>query len=125
MWSPSIEDSFFQAAKFLDICGQNGIVLNPSKFVFAKDTVTYAGFEITPTSVRHCPQLFESIKKFPTPRTITDVRSWFGLANQVSYTFASAKRMQPFRSLLQPSTPFKWTTELDELFEETKGTIIQ
>ena len=33
--------------------------------------------------------------------------------------------MQPFRSLLQPKTPFKWTAELDHLFEETKHIIIQ
>ncbi|GFO50206.1 enzymatic polyprotein [Plakobranchus ocellatus] len=52
MWSPSIEDSFLQAAKWLDLCGRNGIILNPSKFSFAKETVNFAGFEITPTTVR-------------------------------------------------------------------------
>ncbi len=33
--------------------------------------------------------------------------------------------MQLFRTLLQPKTPFKWTEELDKLFEETKSVIIQ
>ncbi|GFO33256.1 enzymatic polyprotein [Plakobranchus ocellatus] len=84
MWSPSIEDSFLQAAKWLDLCGRNGIILNPSKFSFAKETVNFAGFEITPTTVRPCPQVLEAIKGFPKPRTITDVRSWFGLINQVA-----------------------------------------
>ena len=51
MWSKSIEESFFQAAEWLDICGRNGIILNPSKFNFAKETVTFAGFEISPESV--------------------------------------------------------------------------
>ncbi|GFO13768.1 enzymatic polyprotein [Plakobranchus ocellatus] len=125
MWSPSIEDSFLQAAKWLDLCGRNGIILNPSKFSFANETVNFAGFEITPTTVRPCPQVLEAIKGFPKPRTITDVRSWFGLINQVAYAFASAERMQPFRALLKLNTPFKWTDHMDNLLEETKAIIIQ
>ena len=125
MWSPSIEKSFFQDAKFLDTCGRNGVILNPPKFSFAKETVPFAGFEITPTTVRPCPQVLEAIKDFPKPRTITDVRSWFGLVNQVAYAFASAERMEPFRTLLQPNTPFRWSEKLDRLFEETKTAIIE
>ena len=77
MWSGSI-----QAAEWLDICGRNGIILNPFKFEFAKNAVAFTGFEITPTSVRPCPQVIEAIKGFPKPRNITDVRSWFGMINQ-------------------------------------------
>ena len=124
MWSNSIEESFFQAVKWLDLCGNNGIILNPSKFHFSKDTVEFAGFEITPTTVRPCARYIEAIQHFPTPRNITDVRSWFGLVNQVSYTFATAERMLPFRQLLQPGTKFKWTDELNRLFNETKALII-
>jgi len=125
MWSSSIAKSFFQAAEWLDICGRNGIILNPKKFTFAKNNVTFAGFDITPTSVQPCPQVLEAIKNFPKPRNVTDVRSWFGLVNQVAYAFASAERMQPFRSLLKPNTPFTWTNTMDDLFEETKQVIIE
>ena len=123
MWSPSIHDSFFQAARWLDLCGRNGIVLNPDKFVFAKGTVEFAGFEISPRTVKPCPQVIEAIKGFPKPQNITDIRSWFGLVNQVSYAFASAERMQPFRNLLKPNSKFSWTDAMDRLFEETKSLI--
>ena len=125
MWSGSINDSFFQAAKWLDICCRNGIILNPSKFEFAKNTVAFTGFEITPTSVRQCPQVIEAIKEFPKPPNIKDVRSWFGLINQVVYAFASADRMKPFRNLLKPNSVFKWTDNINTLFEETKVIIVQ
>ena len=124
MWSDSIEDAFYQAIEWLDICGKNGIILNPSKFKFAKTTVEFAGFEITPNSVRPCARYLEAIKNFPTPRTITDVRSWFGLINQVSYAFASAERMMPFREILKPGTRFEWTEKLNNLFEESKTLIV-
>ena len=90
-----------------------------------KNTVAFTGFEITPTSVRPCPQVIEAIKEFPKPRNITDVRSWFGLINQAAYAFASADRMKPFRNLLKPNSVFKWTDNLDTLFEETKVIIVQ
>ena len=35
LWATSIEESFYQAAKWLDLCGRNGTTLNPDKFVFA------------------------------------------------------------------------------------------
>lgn len=124
MWSSNIQEAFFQAARWLDICGSNGVVLNPSKFTFAKTTVEFAGFEITPTTVRPCARYLEAIRDFPTPKNITDVRSWFGLINQVSYAFASAERMLPFRKLLKPGTPFVWTDNLHKLFEESKTIII-
>lgn len=123
LWSDSMEEAFFQAVEWLDICGLNGITLNPSKFVFAKETVEFAGFQITPTSVKPCSKYVEAIKDFPVPKNITDVRSWFGLINQVSYAFASAERMLPFRNLLKPSTPFLWTEELSSLFEDSKAVI--
>ena len=64
------------------------------------------------------------IRDFPTPANITDVRSWFGLINQVSYACAATERMLPFRQLLQPGTPFEWTDKLHQLFEESKSVII-
>ena len=64
-----------------------------------------------------------TIIQFPCPKNLTDVRSWFGLVNQVSYAFSMADRMRPFRDLLKPDTHFEWTEELNELFEESKRVI--
>ena len=125
LWSDSIEDEFFHTVSWLDLCGKNGIILNPAKFTFSRATVQFAGFEITPDAVRPCPQFLEAILNFPTPTSITDIRSWFGLVNQVSYAFASAQRMSPFRALLKPGTHFNWTDELDQLFRESKQVIIK
>ena len=125
LWSKSIEEAFFHAVDWLDLCGRNGIVLNPAKFVFSKQTVDFAGFTITPTSVKPCADSLKAIAEFPSPKNITDIRSWFGLINQVSYAFASAERMLPFRNLLKPATPFHWNDQLEDLFNESKAIIIK
>jgi hypothetical protein len=124
IWADNIEESFFRVVEWLDLCGRQGITLNPDKFVFAQDTVGFAGFEITPESVRPCSKYLQAITEFPTPRGITDVRAWFGVVNQVSYAFSMTERMLPFRELLKPSTPFRWDTELNDLFEESKAVIV-
>ena len=124
LWSNNIEESFYQAAQWLDRCGRNGITLNPSKFTFAAEVVEFAGFEITNDSVRPCSKYLDTISDFPVPRNITDIRSWFGLINQVSYAFASADVMSPFRHLLKPDTPFNWTPQLQTLFDKSKQVIV-
>ena len=124
LWSDTIHDSFFQAAQWLDICGRHGITLNPDKFIFAQDEVEFAGFEITNDAVRPCRKYVKAIMEFPTPKNITDVRSWFGLVNQVAYAFSMAEQMLPFRELLKPTTPFHWNDDLNRLFEESKRAII-
>ncbi len=105
--------------------GRKGITFNVSKFVLAPDEVEFAGFEVTANSVRPCRQFLEAILDFPKPQNITDIRSWFGLLNQVSYAFSMTSKMQPFRDLLKPKTTFSWTDELDSAFEESKHQIVQ
>ena len=123
LWSDTIHDCFFQAARWLDICGKHSITLNPEKFILAQDEVEFAGFEITNNTVRPCKKFLRAIMAFPTPKNITDVRSWFGLVNQVAYAFSMAERMLPFRNLLKPAMPFRWDDSLDQLFEESKTAI--
>lgn len=124
LWTNSIEASFHQTTKWLETCGNNGITLNPDKFTFANDSVEFAGFEISNTKVRPSKKYLRAIQDFPTPKTITDIRSWFGLVNQVSYAFSMAPTMAPFRELLKPRKIFYWDDTLGELFEQSKHKII-
>ena len=120
LWAPTTEQCFLKTVDYLDLCGRNGIILNPAKFVFAADQVEFAGFQITLTNVLPCDRFIRGILDFPTPKSITDIRSWFGLVNQASYAFSMADNMQPFRSLLQPGTKFEWTQPLDKAFQASK-----
>ena len=124
LWSDTIEESFFQACNWLDICGRHGITLNPEKFRFAQDDIEFAGFEITNDTVRPCKKYIRAISDFPTPQNLTDVRSWFGLVNQVSYAFSMTDVMLPFRELLKPSNKFHWDDTLQQAFQKSKLTII-
>ena len=77
------------------------------------------------TDMRPCSCYLDAIRDFPEPRNITDVRSWFGLVNQVAYAFSMAERMHPFRKLLETGERFTWSPELDDIFRKSKEVIVQ
>ena len=55
-----------------------------------------------------------AIAKFPVPKTISEVRGWFELVGQVSYTYQTGKVMDPFRDLLRKSRTFYCDPALDK-----------
>ena len=85
----------------------------------------FLGFEITKTGIQPTRKYIEKIMNFPSPASLTDVRSWFGLVNQVSYSFAIADQMDPFRKLLSSKVPFAWSDELEVAFKASKEEIIR
>ncbi len=105
LWADNIEEAYTQAVEWLDLCGRHSITLNPTKFHFTKDKVEFAGFEITELSVKPCRKY---LRASPDP---TDVRSWFGLINQIAFTFSMTDTMAPFRDLLKPTVKFEWTEQ--------------
>ena len=70
---------------FLELLGSNDIILNRKKFQFAQKVVDFAGFSITNTEIKPLRKFLDAIEDFPTPSKLTDVRSWFGLVNQVAH----------------------------------------
>ena len=83
-----MEGSFWKACKFLEHCSNNGITFNPEKFVFARDKVEYVGFEITMDLMKPASSMLQAIKEFQAPTNIMQMRSFFGLVNQVSFAFS-------------------------------------
>lgn len=116
---------FLKVAEYLNLCAQNNIVLNPDKFQFCLDTVNFAGFRVSPTSLMPSEKTLEAIRNFPRPTDITGARAFFGLVNQVAFSFTLTEEMTHFRHLLSPKTKFEWTPELDRLFERSKEVIVE
>ena len=125
IYDDNIEQNFFRVCDFLAKCSTHGCVFNPAKFQFGEETVQFLGFKVTKNSIQPTDEFLDNIKTFPTPRTITDVRSWYGMIAQISYTFATAPEMQPFRHLLSTKAPFQWSPDLDTAFETSKQEIIK
>ena len=114
LYDQDIETNFFRVCEFLSLCSANGIIFNPSKIQLAEDEVAYVGFTVTDMGVRPTEDFLSNIMSFPTPKCIADVRSWFGAVAQISYAFATAPVMLPFRHLLSNKIPFSWSPDLEQ-----------
>ena len=125
LYDENIEANFYRVCEFLQKCSEQGCIFNPKKFQFGEKTVKFLGFNITQNSVTPTEDFLENIKSFPTPKTITDVRAWFGAVAQISYAFSTAPIMFPFRHLLSTKTAFQWSPELEKAFSESKLEIIR
>ena len=125
LYDGDIETQFFRVCTFLETCASKGIVFNPKKFKFARDTVEFLGFTVTSKGVQPTESFLKNIMQFPTPANITDIRSWYGAVAQISYSFASAPIMEPFRHLLSSKVPFSWSPELEHAFKESKLEILR
>ena len=95
----NLEEHWWRTIQFLTLVGRSGIVLNPSKFQFAQRSVDFAGFRISESCVEPLPKYLNAIQQFPTPKNIKDIRSWFGLINQVA-------NYAKIRDLMALFTPF-------------------
>lgn len=123
VFADNIPDAFAKTAQYLSLIGKNGILQNPDKFVFCRQTIDWAGIRIGPDSVMPLSSHTEAILGFPSPTNVTDIRSFFALVNQVSHYYATQPRLLPFRELLKKDTTWYWDDHLEELFQETKRVI--
>ena len=60
----------------------------------------FVGFWLEEDSLKPSPDTLKAITEFPRPTNITDIRSFFGLVEQVSFAFSKTAVMAPFRELL-------------------------
>ena len=104
--------------------GSSGIVLNPDKLQFCQRSVDFAGFRVSEEAIKPLPKYIDAIKNFPIPKNLTDIKSWFGLVNQVSNYNQLRDAMAPFRPLLSPKSKFIWTEELDRSFRLSRQLIV-
>ena len=127
LYDDSVESAFWHTYNFLETCYESGITLNPDKFRFCKREVEFVGYDLGWESYHPTSDRLAAIRDFPMPSepTITDIRSWHGLVNQLAPFMATAPVMAPFRDLLKKPVKKKvyWDSVLQQKFEETKGTI--
>ncbi len=82
-------------------CQEKGISLNREKFKFCQTTALFAGFILTPEGYTISDDITDAISRFPTQSSRTDLRSFFGLVNQLAASTSNiVEVLAPLRPLL-------------------------
>ena len=61
------------------------MILSSKKFKFAARNAEFAGFQLGNGKIKPLEKHVAAIRDFPEPSTLTDIRSFFALCEQVSY----------------------------------------
>lgn len=88
-------------------------------------SMVFAGFRVSNSAIKPLHKYLDAIRNFPAPESTTDIRSWFGLVNQVANYAQLRDIMAPFKPFLSPKHKFEWTHGLQRSFCESKDAIVE
>ena len=102
-----------------------GLVLQPPKCEFLLDEILYLGHVVGRDGHKPDERKIASVKNFPTPLCLTDVRSFLGLCSYYRKFIPNfAITAKPLTDLTKKETSFNWQKEQQEAFEELKRKLI-
>ena len=108
----------------LERCRKHKVTLSPEKFHFCQPEVQYVGFILSEKGTMADPAKVKAITDFPTPSNLTDLRSFFGLVNQLGdFSTGIAEAGDPLRPLLRTKNVFRWEEQHTEAFNKVKETL--
>lgn len=114
-------DLAVNTVRYLQRCRERGIRLHKDKFVYNASEIEFAGLLISGKGFTIHPKIVEALSAFPIPRSVTDMRSFQGLANQLApYDEELAHKLAPLRHLLKRHNKFEMTADEIQAFEEVK-----
>ena len=116
----SEDELLTKVERFFEACRSAGITLNTKK-TQSGNSVIFAGYQINEDGAKLDPALYKAIADFPVPKTLTELRSFLGLAQQQAhFTSAISELTGPMHPLLKKSNNWIWTQEMNEAFQKTK-----
>ena len=98
---------------------------NMAKCEFFKESVEYLGHVISSKGIATDPKKIESMKQWPVPTNLKEMQSFLGLCNYYQrFIKGYSKIAAPLTDLTHKDTPFIWTSQAMEAFEDLKNRMI-
>lgn len=121
VFSKSFEDHLRDLQQVFDRIHESNLILSPIKCTLCSRKVKYLGHIVTNEGVSCDPKKIESIKNFPQPTCVTEVRSFIGLASYYRRFIPHfSARVAPIIELTKDSVPFIWTDKCQKSFDDIK-----
>lgn len=94
-------------------------------FFCVRQQISYLGHIISSQGVSTDPSKIETIKNWPQPQNVKELRSFLGLAGYYKRFVAQFGLIsKPLTNLLKKGTTYVWTSEVDSSFQVLKQALI-
>ena len=121
VYSKSKEDNEEQLHIVLRVLREHQLYAKFSKCDFYKPQIQYLGHIISEKGIVVDPEKIKSIEYCPTPTSVTDIRSFLGLAGYCKNFIKKFSRIDcPMTTMQKKENKFLWTTKCKESFSELK-----
>lgn len=103
-------------------CRERNLRINPEKCKFFKTEVLFLGHLCTSEGIKPDPSKFETIAKYPTPRSSDAVRRFVALANYYRKFIPDFSIISiPLNKLTRKNVDFVWHDEHERAFNQIKN----
>ena len=121
VWAESLPQLVDRVKIIAERCKSINIVLSRKKFEIGSE-IAFAGLMTSAGGIKPDPERIRALTKFPAPRDISGVRSFLGLANQLSGFVPDFAHMTvKLRELTSKKNAFLWGEDHQKEFEQVKN----
>ena len=105
-------------------CREHNFTLSRRKLEIGEE-VEFAGQMVSRHGVRPNPSFLQGLRDFPAPKTITELRSFLGMVNQLTtYLPDMARYTGILQALLKKDVAYTWLHEHQEAFDKLRHDLI-
>ncbi|UYV69617.1 hypothetical protein LAZ67_6004101 [Cordylochernes scorpioides] len=121
VFSPTFDEHVRRLELVLRCLSKAGLVLNPDKCLFGTKRLSIFGHLVDGEGVHPDPGKVDAMSKFPTPKSLTDVRSFIGMCSYYRRFIKNfAQKAEPLHRLLRKDTRFEWGPDQRQAYESLK-----
>ncbi|GBG75832.1 hypothetical protein CBR_g21076 [Chara braunii] len=125
IFSKSVEEHAQHVETILSLLRQHKYKVNLEKCEFGRTKILYLGHEVSAEGIRPEDAKVASIRDWPRPQTVTEVRSFLGMCGYYrNFVKNYSTVASPLTNLTRLDTPWDWSDECEAAFKRLKHALM-
>ncbi|KAI5742739.1 hypothetical protein M8J77_010808 [Diaphorina citri] len=117
----SVEDCYKNTVEVFKILNENNVKVNINKCHFFQTEIKALGHIVSHNSIKPEPRKCDAIKNAPTPKNVTELKSYLGLLGYYQKFIPNLSfLLQPMYELLKKDKKWNFNSQCSEAFETSK-----
>ena len=117
IYSESFEQHLEHLNEVFKLIKKANLRINPEKYHFCTNKMQFLGHIVGIDRIKPDLQKVEKLEKLPSPKNITQLRAFIGLASYYRrFIEGFTKKAVPLHELLKKNVEFIWTDKYEEIF---------